>query len=82
MACSHHALTTVHKPIVAALDYPGQHTTMTVDTPARSSLYLWYLILIATVGPLQFGYHLVGFLNSVKHVRLIRFLAVRIECSQ
>lgn len=34
---------------------------MAVDTPARSSLYLWYLVLIATVGPLQFGYHLVSY---------------------
>ncbi len=31
---------------------------MAVDTPASSTLYLWYLIIIATVGPLQFGYHL------------------------
>lgn len=31
---------------------------MAVDIPAPSTLYLWYLILIATVGPLQFGYHL------------------------
>lgn len=64
MSSTHYAFTTVHKPVVAGLDLPGEHGTMAVDTPARSTLYLWYLILIATVGPLQFGYHLVSFMSA------------------
>jgi hypothetical protein len=62
MASSHYADFVVHKPIVVGLELPAEHGTMAVDTPASSTLYLWYLILIATVGPLQFGYHLVSFI--------------------
>lgn len=31
---------------------------MPVNKPASSTLYLWYLIIVSTIGPLQFGYHL------------------------
>ena len=83
LTSSHHALTTIHKPIVADIEHPGEYTTMTVDTPAPSTLYLWYLILIATVGPLQFGYHLASFSTSQRYIKPAnKMTAVRIKCSQ
>jgi hypothetical protein len=60
MTSTHYAFNTFHKPIVAGLELPGEEGTMAVDTSAPSTLFLWYLIFIATVGPLQFGYHLVS----------------------
>ncbi|KAF7507372.1 hypothetical protein GJ744_010689 [Endocarpon pusillum] len=58
MASPHYAFNTVHKPIVGGLELPGEGGSMAVDTRVPSSLYLWYLIIVATAGPLQFGYHL------------------------
>ena len=66
MACSiHYAPTAPHKPVVAGLELPGEEGSMAADTPARSTLYLWYLILVATVGPLQFGYHLASLIQCL-----------------
>jgi hypothetical protein len=58
----YYTFTSAPGPLEPDLEHPveGEAETMAVDTPAKSTLYLWYLILVSTIGPLQFGYHLVS----------------------
>jgi sugar porter (SP) family MFS transporter len=65
---------------VTGLNLPEEHGTMAADTAARSTVYLWYLVLIATVGPLHFGYHLVRYLDNHRYpAKLISLLQAELN---